>query len=107
MPSPHEKVLAGEMLIALTIKLVSNAWRGSSGAPVPEQINGVVIVYALLALVALTGDGPARFAGALGGLVLLSIAVQRIGDLFSAAAGPAAAGGVTALDIATATGGIA
>jgi hypothetical protein len=86
MAAPGERILAAEMLAALTIGWIGHAVT-KAGNPSPSDLMGVVLAYAALAGVAMFGPQPAKVAAGLGALVLLTIAVRE---------GPNALSGVTA-----------
>lgn len=100
MASAGEKLLAAEMLGALTVtwiaKVAQNAGSSSgtgwtASAPQPHQMLGQVFLYAGLAFVAMFGEQPARLAAGVGGLVLLVILIKGAGNVFGATLGAAGA----------------
>jgi hypothetical protein len=90
MASQGERVLTAELLVALATAWIADVAKNKT-APTPSQILGVIVLYALLAIVAMFGDGPARFASALGALVIVTIVVKggprAIGAVVGAAGG--------------------
>jgi hypothetical protein len=76
MAAPGERILAAEMLAALTLGWIGHAVT-KAGNPSPSDLMGVVLAYAALAGVAMFGPGPAKIAAGLGALVLLTITVRQ------------------------------
>ena len=72
----HERVLAAEMVTVMAIE-TADALYGTSGGqfslPSPSQYFATMIVYGMLAAVAMFGEKPGRLAGAFGGVAALAI----------------------------------
>lgn len=77
MASHGEKILVMELTAAQVIITVRELANGRS--PKPHQYIASLIVFAVLGGVAVFSDDAAKFAGALGGLVLLSTIVEGAG----------------------------
>jgi hypothetical protein len=100
MPSGGEKVLAAELIAGMTVIWVADVWSSTRSQsqlpsiPKPQQLAGVAMLYAALALVAMFGPQPARLAAGVGGLALLVIVAKASGAFFAALGGPQAVAGV-------------
>lgn len=74
-----QKALGAELLAALGIATV-----GAGKFPPPHRYTGIFLLYFVLGILANFGEGVARVATALGGLVVLTLALGQAGvRLFS------------------------
>jgi hypothetical protein len=73
---------AHKLLTAFEIAALSLAalgWRDKQAKlPRPRRFAGIFLAYAILGLTAETGQGPARVSAALGGLLALTVALNRV-----------------------------
>lgn len=74
-----QKALGAELLASLGIATI-----GAGKFPPPHRYTGIFLLYFILGLMANFGEGVARIAAALGGLVVLTLALGQAGvRLFS------------------------
>ena len=77
MSNPGERVLAAEALLAVSAGWIGSAAKKKAAPTVQEEL-AVILAFGLLSAVALFGDGPARIAAGIGGLVVL-VELVKIG----------------------------
>jgi hypothetical protein len=76
--SPQERVLAAELLVVMgveTADALSGAYTGSFSLPSPSRYFATVVVYLMLAGMAMFGEKPARLATSFGGVAALAILI--------------------------------
>jgi hypothetical protein len=74
--SVHERILAAEMVAVMGIETADALYSSTGGSfalPSPSQYFATMVVYAMLAGVAMFGEKPGRLAGAFGGVAALAI----------------------------------
>ena len=74
--TPHERVLAAEMIVcvgAQTADALSDAYDGTFALPDPSRYFATVIVFAMLSGAAMFGERAGRLASTFGGVATLAI----------------------------------
>ena len=74
--SPEERILAGEMLLVMTLETIdalSGAQSGKVKLPNPARYVSTMAVFLMLAAATMFGPGPAKIAARFGGLATLAI----------------------------------
>jgi hypothetical protein len=74
--SNHERILAAEWLAVMSVQTLNALAASSSsgfGLPDPSRYFATMVVYLMLAAVAMFGDKPGQLAAAFGGVAALTI----------------------------------
>lgn len=102
-----ERAEAAQVLAALGLVTVGHISKYKS-LPAPDNVIGIVGLWLVISGVSMFGGAPARFMSKIGILVLVTIAIKQLGNVFDGIQGASltTAAGVTPTQAATQAGGV-